>query len=564
MAVEKAPEGEFASLALGQNRSCGIRANKTVTCWGENNFTLPAKLVNEYFLDIETKRRVFCGVLALNASLYCWGNNDGRQLGTDGIVFDNVVPGSCRSSCPCGPLPLSAEYCGQGYYICDLSCSPQPPLLLPYRRKGLDDKMVAFLIVGSIGSGCFLLLVSFLLFRYCKGKVCRIHDSGRLDSEVQQHSPTSNPNSNPNPNQPMAPPVLVKRLSRLVSVGQNVDHLEEFSLQVLREATNGFSEEFKIGTGSFGSVYRAKLAGGQEIAIKRAELTSSSSNVGAARRQLEDKDHAFVNELESLSRLNHKNLVRLLGFCEDNNELILVYEFMSNGTLHDHLHRLNNSPLMSWTSRIKVALDAARGLEYLHVYASPPVIHRDIKSSNILLDSNWVAKVSDFGLSLMGPVDEDSHLSLHAAGTVGYVDPEYYRLQQLTLKSDVYSFGVVLLELLSGYHAIHKNENEVPRHVVDVVVPYIIHDQIHRVLDAKVPPPNPFEIEAVKYVGYLAADCVSLEGRDRPTSTDVVDSLGRALIACSAQYGRSSSLSSNCCTRVDISFVKAAQRWKSF
>lgn len=180
-----------------------------------------------------------------------------------------------------------------------------------------------------------------------------------------------------------------------------------------------------------------------------------------------------------------------------------------------------------------MALDAARGIEYLHEYAIPHVIHRDIKSSNILLDAMWTAKVSDFGLSLMGPGEGESHLSLRAAGTVGYMDPEYYRLQQLTNKSDVYSLGVVLLELLSGCKAIHKNENGDARNVVDFVVPYVVQDEIHRVLDPKVPPPTPYEIEAVAYVGYLAADCVTLEGKERPSMTEIVNSLEKALTACS-------------------------------
>ncbi|CAI9755945.1 unnamed protein product [Fraxinus pennsylvanica] len=145
---------------------------------------------------------------------------------------------------------------------------------------------------------------------------------------------------------------------------------------------------------------------------------------------------------------------------------------------------------MSWSTRIKVDLDAARGVEYLHEYAVPPIIHRDIKSSNILLDTTWTAKVSDFGLSLMGP---------------------------------------------QGYKVIHKNENGLPRNVVNYVVPYIIQDEIHRVLDGRVLPPTPFEIEAVAYVGYLAADCVMLEGQDRrPSMREVVNSLERALVACLA------------------------------
>ncbi|OWM78042.1 hypothetical protein CDL15_Pgr018611 [Punica granatum] len=548
---ENHPEGQFTSLALGENRTCALRLNETVTCWGVNNFEfeLPAALRGISFATIRAKRTVFCGVSS-SFSLYCWGND---YLDSNPVVFENVLPGPCMSSCPCAPYALSSNYCSNGYQVCqpcgggwgeppeapssDPSPLPSPPRPSPEPGgNGMDGQMVAFLVVGCVGSVSFLLVCFFLLFRYCKKKVIRIHDSGRLEEAEKDHCSS--------PSGPVQP-VLEKRLSHLVSAG-NGAHLEEFSLQVLAEATDNFSQEFKIGTGSFGSVYCAKLDDGRQVAIKRAEISTASPNrgVGGVMRRQEDRDRAFVNELESLSRLNHKNLVRLFGFCEDSDELILVYEYMDNGSLHDHLHRLSpdHSSLMSWPARLMVALDAARGIEYLHVYAAPPVIHRDIKSSNILLDSNWTAKVSDFGLSLSGPDDDGSHLSLHAAGTVGYVDPEYYRLQHLTPKSDVYSFGVVLLELLSGYRAIHKNENGVPRNVVDLVIPYIIRDEIHRVLDPKVPPPTPFEIEAVAYVGYLAADCVRLEGRDRPSSTEIVNCLERALTACLAQPACSPSL----------------------
>ncbi|XP_030963078.1 probable serine/threonine-protein kinase roco5 isoform X2 [Quercus lobata] len=306
---------------------------------------------------------------------------------------------------------------------------------------------------------------------------------------------------------------------------------KEYPLQMLLEATNNFSEYHKIGTGSFGSIYRATLNDGRVVVIKRAEISKSKPYESYV-NDCEYHGNAFLSELEALSRLSHKNLVRLLGFCEDDNEHVLVFDYMRNGSLHDHLHKLPSTPLMSWVTRIKVALDIARGIEYLHVYAVPPIIHRDIKSSNILLDATWTAKVTDFGLSLKAPMDAESPLSLLAAGTVGYMDPEYYRLQQLTTKSDVYGFGVVLLEMLSGYNAIHADENGVPRNVVDFVAPYIIQDEIQKVLDPKVPPPTPFEIEAVAYVGYLAVDCVSPEGLNRPSMTEIVKSLQRALDAC--------------------------------
>uniref|UniRef100_N1QUG6 Serine/threonine-protein kinase-like protein CCR4 n=1 Tax=Aegilops tauschii TaxID=37682 RepID=N1QUG6_AEGTA len=214
--------------------------------------------------------------------------------------------------------------------------------------------------------------------------------------------------------------------------------------------------------------------------------------------------------------------------------------FMHNGTLHDHLHKRPaplSPPLASWPSRLRLALGAARGIEYLHTYAVPPIIHRDIKSSNILLDASWSAKVSDFGLSLLKNLGTGDNAGGEepcvTAGTVGYMDPEYYRLQHLTDKSDVYSFGVLLLELLSGCKVIQRYEGSgTPRNVVDMAVPYIESDRVHRVLDIRLPLPTPGEMEAVAYVGYLAADCVRLPGRERPSMSEVVGVLERAVAAC--------------------------------
>ncbi|PHT83391.1 Serine/threonine-protein kinase-like protein CCR4 [Capsicum annuum] len=562
--VGEKPIDRFKSLALGDTRSCALRINGTVVCWGENGFTLPSSLSDASFETLEAKQDIFCGIVTSNFSLFCWGND---IFNSNPAVFNGVevVPGPCTTSCPCSRLPNYGRFCGQELMICQhcvpefgenppivSGSGPSPPPLFPQptpsQWTGSSDpwntRNVAFLVVGCVGSFMILSVLVILFLKYCKIRGCRVHDSGRLDeagTPPQQGSQTSQVQDQVGPQLP----VLEKRLNQLISMG-NGGHLQEFSLLVLLQVTNNFSEEHKIGTGSFGSVYHATLEDGREVAIKRAEASASSSYAGGSKYRQEDKDSAFLNELEFLSRLNHKNLVRLLGYCEDNNERVLVFEYRNNGTLHDHLHRLENSPLTSWTARIKVALNAARGVEYLHEYAVPTVIHRDIKSSNILLDTNGNAKVSDFGLSLLGPQDDETHLSLRAAGTVGYMDPEYYRLQQLTTKSDVYSFGVTMLELLSGYKAIHKNENGVPRNVVDFVVPYIVQDEIHRVLDRRVPPPTPFEIEAVSYVGYLAADCTTLEGRDRPTMTEIVNNLERAFLACLAtpNFSRSNTDSS--------------------
>lgn len=167
---------------------------------------------------------------------------------------------------------------------------------------------------------------------------------------------------------------------------------------------------------------------------------------------------------------------------------------MINGSLHDHLHVKNSRILNSWKIRIRIALDAARGIEYLHNYAVPPIIHRDIKTSNILLDSNFRATVSDFGLSLMGPQSDQEFMSIEAVGTVGYIDPEYYVTKVLTAKSDVYGLGVVLLELLTGKRAVFKNEEEKegvgPIEVVDYAGPSILTGGLERVLDRRVEPLN--------------------------------------------------------------------------
>lgn len=333
---------------------------------------------------------------------------------------------------------------------------------------------------------------------------------------------------------------------------KHADKAEEFSFSELASATGNFSLENKIGSGSFGVVYRGKLNDGREVAIKRGEIN-------AKLKKFQEKETAFDSEIAFLSRLHHKHLVRLVGYCEEREEKLLVYDYMKNGALYDHLHDKNNvekhsSLVNSWKMRIKIALDAARGIEYLHNYAVPPIIHRDIKSSNILLDSNWVARVSDFGLSLMGPElgKDHQHPPMKAAGTVGYIDPEYYSLNVLTDKSDVYGLGVVLLELLTGKRAIFRNggdveEGCVPVHLVEYSVSAITMGELGRVLDPRVGSPELGEGDAVELVAYTAMHCVNAEGRNRPTMTDIVGNLERALELCGDSHG---SISSGICSIV--------------
>ncbi|KAL2549684.1 putative serine/threonine-protein kinase-like protein CCR3 [Forsythia ovata] len=331
------------------------------------------------------------------------------------------------------------------------------------------------------------------------------------------------------------------RRQRSGTSSKHADRAEEFLFSDLAAATNNFSLENKIGAGSFGVVYRGKLPDGREVAIKRSETSPKT-------KKFQEKESAFDSELAFLSRLHHKHLVRLVGYCEERDERLLVYDYMKNGALYDHLHDKNNaqkssSVVNSWKMRIKISLDAARGIEYLHNYAVPPIIHRDIKSSNILLDANWIARVSDFGLSLMGPENDRDYRPMKAAGTVGYIDPEYYGLNVLTAKSDVYGLGVVLLELLTGKRALFKTgENGgAPISVVDYAVPAIMAGELAKILDPRVGPPEINESEAVELVAYTAMHCVHLEGKDRPTMTDIVANLERALALCDDSHGSISS-----------------------
>ncbi|WOL17903.1 hypothetical protein Cni_G26696 [Canna indica] len=527
---------EIASMALGENKTCVLQSNGTVLCWGKGSRP-PDWLTGAQLIGIQARGDAICGIMLLNFSVVCWGNELFRQNHT---VYSSVLPGTCSpiSSCGiCGVLPGSGRMCPSEEGICQsckLQLSPNSSNSSPSSQQSGSGRKrkILFWVLGSVGLGLGIFaLLSFLVYRALRNRInggayplVWLSRWGRPLTALSSYSESS----------------LESRLG-----GGSVD---EFSLQFLLKVTDNFSEAHKIGSGSFGAVYRATLPNGREVAIKRADVPAISAPSSSRRHEQlrrldqEQRERAFYSELAVLSRINHKNLVRLLGFCRERGERLLVYEYMANGTLHDNLHHrpmVPSSPMGSWTTRLRLALDAARGIEYLHAYAVPAIIHRDIKPSNILLDEEWTAKVADFGLSLTSPEDEGSV----AAGTVGYMDPEYYRLRRLTEKSDVYSFGVVLLELVTGCKAIHRSQDvegeegdaegsTTPRNVVEMAVPYIEADDVARVMDRRVATASPEEVEAVAYVGYVAAECVRPEGQDRPTMGEVVGALERAHAAC--------------------------------
>ncbi|KAL6196105.1 hypothetical protein ACLB2K_031720 [Fragaria x ananassa] len=239
-----------------------------------------------------------------------------------------------------------------------------------------------------------------------------------------------------------------------------------FSFKELKECTNSFSEANDIGSGGYGKVYRAVLPTGEMVAIKRAKKESMQGGI------------EFTAEVELLSRAHHNNLVSLLGFCLEQDEQMLIYQYVPNGNLTDSLSGKSGVRL-NWMRRLKVALGTARGLAYLHEHATPPIIHRDIKPNNILLDKDLNAKVADFGLSKSMAGSDRDYVTTQVKGTMGYLDPEYFMTQVLTEKSDVYSFGVVMLELITARRPIehgHYIVREVQMRMDKTKVLYNLHD----------------------------------------------------------------------------------------
>ncbi|CAK9232279.1 unnamed protein product [Sphagnum troendelagicum] len=222
-----------------------------------------------------------------------------------------------------------------------------------------------------------------------------------------------------------------------------------FSLKELEKATNGFADDQKLGVGGFGTVYKGTMESGLIVAVKRTNKLDTS---GAQQ---------FLNGVALLSQVNHRNLVRLHGCCLETEVPMLVYEYVSNGNLSDHLQGEKSSEggHLSWLKRMQIAIVAAEAITYLHSEANPPIYHRDVKSTNILLDNNYGVKVSDFGISKLIPLGA-THVSTVAQGTPGYWDPEYFLSYQLTSKSDVYSFGVILLELITSQPPVNFNRDQ--------------------------------------------------------------------------------------------------------
>lgn len=334
---------------------------------------------------------------------------------------------------------------------------------------------------------------------------------------------------------------LRNRLSarRLISEAAGNSSVPLYPYKDIERATNSFSEKQRLGTGAYGTVYAGKLHNDELVAIKKIRY-----------RDHESIDQV-MNEIKLLSSVSHPNLVRLLGCCIENSEQILVYEYMANGTLSQHLQRERGS-VLPWTIRLTIAAETAHAISHLHSAMNPPIYHRDVKSSNILLDYNFNSKVADFGLSRFGMTD-DSHISTAPQGTPGYVDPQYHQNFHLSDKSDVYSFGVVLVEIISAMKVVDFSRPHSEINLAALAIDRIGKGRIDEIVDPFLEPNrDAWTLSSIHRVAELAFRCLAFHRDMRPSMMEVADELEQIRLSGWAPMEENmhmgSSVASTCCS----------------
>ncbi|KAK1297785.1 putative serine/threonine-protein kinase [Acorus calamus] len=358
--------------------------------------------------------------------------------------------------------------------------------------SGKTKKVVLIVVPSVVGVSLIALVLIFLCCRHKKRKSVPFNSSNFLSRSI-----SSKPSSKRDP-----------------EPGSSVYPAHIFSYKELQEATDNFNASRELGDGGFGTVYQGKLRDGRIVAVKRLYENNYK------------RVEQFLNEVAILNRLRHTNLVSLYGCTSRHSrELLLVYEYVPNGTVADHLHGdLTSEKVLAWPIRMSIAIETAEALAYLHA-VEPQIIHRDVKTNNILLDNNFRVKVADFGLSRLFPVDA-THVSTAPQGTPGYVDPEYHQCYQLTDKSDVYSFGVVLVELISSKPAVDITRHRHEINLANLAINKIHNHSLHELVDPEIGFESDDVVKRmVTMVAELAFRCLQAEKEMRPSMDEVLEAL---------------------------------------
>ncbi|KAF8405749.1 hypothetical protein HHK36_007826 [Tetracentron sinense] len=439
-----------------------MRYVPVVLDWSIANWRCPYRLGTNY--------TVSCSRTGYNCSINSNLNGCSCRRGLEGNPY---LPDGCQDVNEC--LDLERDVCH------GMLCRNRNGTYECYSRR--STAKVVGLGIG-IGVGLlFLLLVSFWLYRIVKK---------RKNIKLKQKFFKQNGGL-----------LLQQQMS---SDEGSVEKTKIFTARELEKATDNYNENRILGQGGHGTVYKGMLVDGRIVAVKKSKIVDES--------QIEQ----FINEVAILSQINHRNVVKLLGCCLETEVPLLVYEFISNGTLLEHLHDQSDEFPILWRDRLRIATEIAGAVAYLHSAASIPIYHRDIKSTNILLDDKYRAKVADFGTSRSVTTDK-THLTTLVQGTFGYLDPEYFQSSQFTEKSDVYSFGVVLVELLTGQKAISSTRSPEEKSLAVHFILSIKENRLFDILDARVVKEG--EKGKLIAVSNLAKRCLNLNGKKRPTMKEV-------------------------------------------
>lgn len=443
-----------------------------------------------YYFDDESSGFVPSACSSYSDIWYHWKlsfgeDKDGRKTSLLGAGFSPRWTGTSCFSCQ-----FSADNCSDEFgYACNCLST----------CRGAQKNSSKGIIIGvSLAGGITFFIVSFILcFRHLRQRRHRQRTPKHTASSTllfYQSSNTSHP---------------------FTENGQQITSTHIFSYDELYKATNSFDTSMEIGDGGFGTVYRGKLLDGRDVAVKRLY----ESNI----KRVEQ----FANEIVILSRLRHQNLVSLYGCTSPRSrELVLVYEFVNNGTVADHLHgERSQERLLSWKHRLSIAVETAAALAYLHA-VDPPIIHRDVKTGNILLDAEFHVKIADFGLSRLFPPDGAAYISTAPQGTPGYLDPEYHQNYQLTDRSDVYSFGVVLAELITSKPAVDLRRNRLEINLSAMALNRIQNGNLDELMDRRLGFDSDSETKRMmRLVAELAFRCLQVDREMRPPIKEVLEVL---------------------------------------